>query len=138
MTDILKSQTVLVASTSDVTGQTVQVSSCSRLTMTVTVVVTEATLAAEVVLCGTNSDALALDPSSSVPVLNTGKIITVAPAEITYTAATGVLAVANAPVGKHEVTLAFSDFPKWVRPVYDYDAGGGAVDVRVTIGAWSV
>ena len=138
MTDILKSQTVLVASTANVSGQTIQVSNCQSLTLTVTASVDAATLVAALRLTGTNDDASALDPSSILPTLNTGEIITVAPTEITYTAATGVLAYASPEVGTHEVTLAFTRFPKWVRPVFDYDSGGGAVDVRVVIGSWSV
>ena len=138
MTDILKSQTVLVASTNDTTGQTVQVSNCQSLTLTITAAVSAATLSATVRLCGTNDDTLALNPSSTLPTLNTGAAITVAPAEIVYDDATGLLTFTNPAIGTHEVTLAFSSFPKWVRPVYDYTSGGGTVDLRVVIGAWSV
>lgn len=138
MSDILKSQIVLSASTTDVSGQTVQVSGCYALTLTATVVVTAATLSAAIKLTGTNDDATALDPSTVLPTIVGGQLITTAPAEITYTANTGVLAFANPPIGTHEVTLAFPNFPKWIRPVYDYTSGGGTVDVRVIVGAWSV
>jgi len=138
MSDILKSQIVLTASNVDVSGQTVQVSGCHALTLTATLSVTAATLAAVIRLTGTNDDATALDPSSVLPTIVGGQLITVSPAEITYTANTGVLAIANAPIGTHEVTLSFPNFPKWIRPVYDYTSGGGTVDVRVIVGAWSV
>ena len=82
--------------------------------------------------------ASALDPSSTLPTLNTGKIISVAPTEIAYSDTTGLLSYASPGVGTHEVTLAFASFPKWVRPVYDFTSGGGTVDLRAVIGAWSV
>lgn len=134
MTDILKSQTMLAASTADVTGSAIQVSNCQAVSVTVRASVSAATLAATVAIGGTNADPTA----SSFPALTTGKLVTPLPTGITFTPATGVLAFATAAIGIHEVTIAYTEFPKWIRAAYDYTSGGGDVDVQVTLGAWSV
>lgn len=136
MTDIFKNQTLLAASSADATGLTVQVSNCDKLTLTVTAVVTVATLQATIVLTGTSDPNVALDPSSTLPVLTTGALISAAPSGITF--ASNAITFNNPAIGTHEVTVAYSSFPAWVRPVQDYTSGGGDVDTRVVIGAWSV
>lgn len=136
MTDIFKSQPVLGASTADTSGLTVQVSNCDKLTLTLALSVTANTLQATVTLTGTSDPVTALDPTSTLPVLTTGALITAAPSGITF--ASNAITLNNPGVGTWEVTVAYSSFPAWVRAVYDYTSGGGTVDARATIGAWSV
>jgi hypothetical protein len=138
MTELLKLQPVLSASTADISGQTIQVSNTAVLTLTVTVVVSANTLDADLWLTGTNDANSAIDPTSVLPILATGKAITVLPSGFAFTPATGILAISTPAIGTYEMTLAFSEFPAFVRTVYSYDAGGGDVDVRAVIGAWSV
>lgn len=134
MTDILKSQMMLVASTTDVTGSAIQVSNCQTVSVTVRASVTAATLSATVAIGGTNAD----PEASSFPALVTGKLVTALPSGVTFDAATGVLTFATAAIGVHEITIAYTEFPKWVRAAYDYTSGGGTVDVQIVLGAWSV
>jgi hypothetical protein len=136
MTDIFKNQTVLGASNADASGITVQVSNCDKLTLTVALSVTAATLQGTITLKGTSDPVTALDPTSTLPVLTTGALITAAPSGITF--ASNAITLNNPAIGTYEVTVAYSSFPAWVRPVYDYTSGGGTVDVRATLGAWSV
>jgi hypothetical protein len=136
MTDIFKSQPVLAGSDADVSGLTVQVSNCDKLTLTITLSVTAATLQATIALTGTSDPVTALEPTSTLPVLTTGALITAAPSGITF--ASNAITLNNPAIGTYEVTIAYSSFPAWVRAVYDYTSGGGTVDVRATLGAWSV
>ena len=140
MADIFKNQPILSASTASVVGSPVQVSMTAALSVTVIVSVSAATLDADVVFTGTNDSARALDLTSTLPPLTTGTVITspVPNPSVTYTAATGVLSFANLAIGTYEVTVAFTSWPTWFRAQYDYSTGGGSVDLRVVLGAWSV
>lgn len=134
--DIFKNQPVLSGSSADVVGQTVQVSGCDKLQLTVTLTVSANTLQGTLTLTGTGNPATALDPSSTLPVLTTGALITAAPSGITF--ASNAITFNNPAIGTYEVTVAYSSFPAWVRPVYDYTSGGGTVDVSAVLSAWSV
>lgn len=139
MADIVKNQQLLGAGSADASGYTVQVSQCNKLTMSVFVTVTAATLVGTVALTGTNDDARALDITPlSLPTLATGKELSVLPTGFTFTPTTGLLAVSSPAIGTYEVILSYSDFPKWIRPVYDFTSGGGTVSVSATVSAWSV
>lgn len=135
--DLLKT-IPLVASTANLNGQTVELSSCSKMSLTVLVSVSAATLSATVQVTGTNDDARASDLSSVLPTLNNGVVITggALPGTVTYT--NGVLAFANLAIGTYEVTIDYPTFPKWARVVYTYTSGGGTVDLRATLAVWSV
>jgi len=135
-TEIFKSQPILAGSNADTAGLTVQVSNCDKLTLTLALSVTAATLQGTVTLNGTSDPVTALDPTSALPVLTTGALITAAPSGITF--ASNAITLNNPAIGTYEVTVAYSSFPAWVRAVYDFTSGGGTVDLRATIGAWSV
>lgn len=134
--DILKTIS-FSASNANVTGQTIELSSCSALSLTVLVSVSAATLVGSVQLTATNDDARAYDLTSTLPALTNGVAITPLPANITLEA-TGLLTFASPAIGTHEITIAYPAFPKWVRPRYVFGSGGGTVDARVTVAAWSV
>lgn len=136
MTDILKNQPALVASAASAVGQTIQVSNCDKLTLTVTLSVSAATLQGTLTLNGTSDPMTALDPGSALPVLTTGAFITTAPSGITF--ASNAVTFNNPAIGTYEVTVSYSSFPAWVRPAFAYTSGGGTVDLRATLGAWSV
>lgn len=137
MTDLLKSQPILIASSADVVGAPIQVSNCQSLSVTVRVVASAATLAATVAIGGTNLDPFS-EPAPTFPALLTGKVIAGGSTEVDFEPTTGVLTIANAPIGLSEVTIAFTEFPKWIRASYDYASGGGTVDLQVVLAAWSV
>lgn len=134
MTDFLKTQQLLASGAADKIGYYMQVSNCSVLTMTAVVSVDATLLVSSFALGGTNDDPLV----SAFPVLATGKLVTVAPAGFVFTPATGLLVSSTPAVGTHEITIAYTEFPQWVRPIFDFTSGGGVVDVKVIVSAWSV
>lgn len=137
MTDLVKSQALLAGSNVDLVGSAIEVSNCAALSVTVRLNVTAATLAATVAIGGTNLDPFGT-PAPSFPALLTGKVIAGGSTEVDFEPTTGVLTIASPAIGTHEVTIAFTEFPKWVRAAYDYTSGGGTVDMLVWLAAWSV
>lgn len=133
-TDYYKNQTLIAAGAADAIGGFMQVSNCQMLTMTVLVSVDATLLVSSFSLGGTNDNPLVSD----FPVLSTGKLITVAPSGWVFTPATGLLVSSTPAIGTHEITIAYTDFPAWVRPSYDFTSGGGVVDARVIVSTWSV
>jgi len=132
--NVLKNEPLIIgASNATASGRYVEVSNCDRLTITVVATVSAATLQATVSLGTTNDDPVL----STFPTLTNGTLIaSTTPATWTYAA--GVLTANNPAIGTHELTIDYGRFGKWVRAAYVYTSGGGAIDLRVMLGAWSV
>lgn len=125
-------QLIVGASTTSLIGRYTEASNCEKLTMTLVFIASAGTLAATVSLGSTNDDPLV----SSFPALTNGDAIAGLTTGITYAA--GVITVASPAAGTYEVTVSYPSFAKWVRPSYVYTSGGGTVDLKVIVSAWSV
>ena len=116
-------------------GRTFRVINCDALTIAVVATVSAATLQATLALTGTNDDGRAFDTSAVLPALTSGALITAVPGTVTFTG--GLLTFNNLGIGTQEIILDYTGFTKWVRPVWTFTSGGGAVSVQATLAAWS-
>lgn len=126
----------LNASSATQIGRTIKLSNCDKVTLSVTVTVTAATLQATLALTGTNDEARAADGVTSLPAIR-GALISDVPLTVTYSTTTGLLTFNNLDIGTQEVVLSFANFPRWARPVWTFTSGGGTVAVSAYVGGWS-
>lgn len=136
MSDFLVTEPALLATGATQIGRSIKVANCDKVTLSVTVTVTAATLQATLSLTGTSDNERALDTTAVLPVLTTGTLITAVPGTVTLPG-TGLLTFNNLGIGTQEIIISYSAFPKWVRPIWTFTSGGGTVAVSATIAAWS-
>lgn len=138
MSDFLVTQTALVGVGATQAGVSVKVVNCDKLSYSFIVSIGSSltTGPSTLVLTGTNDDSRALDGTLTLPTLTTSAAITALPANVTLTA--GVLSFATAvATGTYEICVAYSAFPKYVKPVWTLGGGGGTMTTQVTISGWS-
>lgn len=117
-------------------GRTVRLANCDKVTLSVVVTVTAATLQATLGFAGTNDEARAADGVSAIPTISSAALISVVPGTVTLPA-TGLLTFNNLGIGTQEVVINYTNFPRYARPVWTFTSGGGTVSVSVSVGAWS-
>jgi len=138
MADFSVSEVSLVGTGATQTGRAVKMTNCDKVVLSFIVTIGSAltTGPSTLVLGGTNDDARAIDSSATLPTLTTSSAISALPANVTLTA--GVLSFATTvATGTHEICIAYSAVPKFVRPVWTLGGGGGTMTTQVTIAGWS-
>lgn len=135
MADFSVSEIALVGVGATQQGRSIKVTNCDKVLMTLVITTSAATLVGTLTLTGTNDNDRALDGAASLPVLTTGTAISALPANITF--ASNAITFASPAAATHEITVSYSSFPKWVRPVFTFTSGGGTITDQVTIAGWS-
>lgn len=135
MADFLVTQVALVGVGATQTGSSVRVANCDKVSISFLITASAGSLNGTLVLTGTNDDARAIDAAAVLPTLTGGTLISAVPGTITF--ASNAITLTNVASGTNEVTVAYSAFPKWVRPVFTFTSGGGTMVTQVTVAAWS-
>lgn len=135
MADFLVTEVSLVGVGATQTGRAIKLANCDKLSISFIISASAGSLNGNLVLTGTNDDTRALDGSVTLPTLTTGSVITALPGTIALTA--NALTFTNATASTYEISMNFSSFPKWVRPVWTFTSGGGTMTTQVTIAGWS-
>lgn len=136
MADFSVTEVSLVGAGATQTGRAIKVTNCDKVSYSFVITASAGSLAGTLALTGTNDDSRAFDSSLTLPALTTASLITAVPGTITLVS-TSVLTLAAVTAGTYEVTVAYSAFPKWVRPVWTFGSGGGTLTTQVTIAGWS-
>lgn len=136
MADFLVTEVSLLGVGASQVGRGIKVANCDKVSMSFAISNSSTiTTGSKLVLTGTNDDARALDFSTTLPTLTTGSVITALPAGIALTA--NELVFTSVAAGTYEISMSFSSFPKWIRPVWTLVGGGGTMTTQVTIAGWS-
>jgi hypothetical protein len=135
MSDFAVTEIALINNGATQVGRAIKVANCDKLTISFQLTCSAGSLAGTLALTGTNDDARAIDATQTLPALTTGSAITALPATVTY--ASNAITFTTTGAGTYEVSVSFSSFPKWVRPVWTFGSGGGTITSQVTVAAWS-
>jgi hypothetical protein len=136
MADFSVTEIALIGNGATQTGRAIKVANCDKLSISFTLTASAGSLTTSTLaLTGTNDDTRALDGSVTLPALTTGAAITALQSGVTY--ASNAITFTTAAAGTYEVTVTYSSFPKWVRPVWTFGSGGGTITSQVTVAAWS-
>jgi hypothetical protein len=135
MADFSVSEVALEGVGATQTGRAVKVTNCDKVLMTIVITTSAINLVGTLTLTGTNDADRALDTSVALPVLTGGTAITALPSGITF--ASNAVTFATGAAATAEITVAYSAFTRFVRPVFTFTSGGGTISNKVTISGWS-
>lgn len=134
--DYLVQEVALIGSAGTQIGRTINMANCDKVSVSLVVTTTAATLVGTFGVGGTDDDSRAADEAIAL-VAVAGGSTSVLPANITYSSATGLVTFASPAAATHEVVMTFTSFPKYFRPLFTYTSGGGTVSVTATVAGWS-
>ena len=135
MADFAVSEVALIGTGATQNGRSIKVNNCDKVLMTIVITTSAINLVGTLTLTGTNDPDRALDTTTTLPVLTSGAAITALPSGITF--ASNAVTFATGAIGTAEITVAYSAFTRFVRPVFTFTSGGGVISNQVTIAGWS-